>query len=200
MPSTDKKPCVWAAELIERLAESGTPADKLATVRDAMAARWAATAALGPDDPTRHLSAVEALELLRIRFGDEHGTPKKAREFIEHGFLEAPKPPVHPSELIPRPPMDKAPVATEGVVATAPAPRLIAGVTDLGTHDIPTTGPKPVPAEKAKGKKAAEKQAGSKPKLALKKPADKPVAGAKDLLAPTEPPPLADGKHEPPGG
>ena len=179
MAETKKTPCVWAAELLERLEESGTPADKLKDVRDAMAARWAATAKLAPDDPGRHLSAAEALALLTARFGDDHGTPKKAREFIERGYLEPPKPPVHPAELIPAPPKDKAPVEAETAVSTDTPPRSIAGVTNLGTHDVPTVGPRPVPGAKNKGAKG-------KPDKGAK---DKPKSGFKELVPATPPTP-----------
>ena len=187
MPKTDKTPCVWAADLLERLEESGTPADKLKEVRDAMAARWNATAKLAPT--TRRTTCPPPRPCSSSKRGSVPTTERRRRRArsSSRGYLEAPKPPVHPSELIPAPPRDKRPVEAEAAPAET-KPRSIAGVQDLGVHDIPTVGPKPVAGAKGKEKAAKPgKDKGAKTTGAK----GKPPVGFKELVPATPPAPPA---------
>ncbi len=137
---------VWAAELLKKLEETGTPRDKVQCVRDAMHERWEATAALKDTDPARHVTAAEAVGVLESRHGAAHGTVKKAKQVVETGTYEPPPPPVHPAELIPEPPAAVPDLSPAG---------------DGGEPDKPPVGPKPKPAHgKRGGHKKADKPDG----------------------------------------
>lgn len=95
---------VWAADLLKKLADTGTPPHKVAVVRDAMAERWKATEKLKGNDPERHVTAVEAVGLLEKAYGPDHGTVVKAKRIQETGNYDAPKPAAHLADVIPPPP------------------------------------------------------------------------------------------------
>jgi hypothetical protein len=165
-----------------------------------MAAAGCPRSDLADDDPRRHLSGEEAVDLLTARYGAGHGTVAKARELFETGILTPPKQAADPVAAIAPPPRDKAPVAAAAPAPVAkPAPGEIPGVRDLGGAALPSVGPKAVEPhtdEKPKpgkgGKRAKEKVEPKKPGRGAKdgpaaKDAGDPPSGFKDLLPASAP-------------
>ncbi|VTT96559.1 unnamed protein product [Gemmataceae bacterium] len=80
------QPCRYAADVLVKLGETGTGADKLACVRKAMRAHYddVRHAHFAPDDPKRHLDAKGAVAALEAAgFGEV--TVRKARCIAELG-------------------------------------------------------------------------------------------------------------------
>lgn len=148
-------PCVWAVELLARLEASGTPRHKLECVRDAMAAKWTATARQSETDPARHLSAAEAVGVLSAVYGPTSGTARKAVRLVEMGRLAEPRANAHdadgippppdavpmPAPVVPPPPLPPAPPVVSHARAGDDGPK--PGVQPVAV-DIPVVGPKPV--------------------------------------------------------
>jgi hypothetical protein len=171
-----------------------------------MVDRWQSTAKLPENDPERHVSGAEALEILAEQYGVSHGTVAKARELFETGILTPPRPAADPVSLIPEPPRDKTPAGFIGVESGAESgdeTKGKPGVVNLNAS-IPTVGPKPVegtkkPAAGTKGKAPAPK--GGKPEGVKRGQKGQP-AGAKQLVPATPPTSATDTPPatEPPPG
>lgn len=107
-PDTDPvepaEPVEWAADLVRELGKTGTGQGKLAKVRQAMLDRHndPAHAKLKEDDPRRHLTAKEALEVLEADDAVPEATRAKARAIVGTGRWED-APAVHPADQLPAP-------------------------------------------------------------------------------------------------
>lgn len=108
-PAADEapaQPCRYAADVLVKLGESGTGADKLACVRKAMKAHYEDVrhAHLAADDPRRHLDASGAVAALEAAgFGE--GTVRKARCIADLGrYIPAAVGAVEPHDDTPMPP------------------------------------------------------------------------------------------------
>ncbi len=137
------QPIHWAAGLARELKKTGTGEGKLDAVRRAMAARFADPAHAHKDarHPDRHLTAMEAVDVLRAA-GAGEVTIAKALSLAETGVWAPPKP---AAAELPEPPEGPAPVRVRQPEpeVTVPEGDPFAGVMDLGA-DVATVGPKPV--------------------------------------------------------
>ena len=156
-PSAGVGPLKWAADLLRKLGETGTGADKLAVLRAAMRAKFD-----GPDvrhldgrDARRHLTAAEGVAALEADLRVGEGTVRKARAVAEFGeYVPAAAGAVTPGEnLLPPPPADESEQPAEaGADRAEPAddegegddglealtvPELKALAADRGVHPIP---------------------------------------------------------------
>ncbi|MBA4192475.1 MAG: hypothetical protein C0467_31285 [Planctomycetaceae bacterium] len=160
----------WAAELRDGLRASGTGKGKLDAISEAMAERFDHPAHAGkPDDhPDRHLTAAEALDLLR-QIGAGEYTIDKAKQLIEKGQIKPVEQPTGRGERLPKPPRIPAPMRPVTVEGREP-PRSIAGVEERTVGDGDTIGLKPIEkadaqADKRPAKKPATVKRGKKAKV-----------------------------------
>jgi hypothetical protein len=159
----------WAADLLRELKSLRTGHAKLDALGRAMVEHRndPDLAHLPADHPDRHMTAAEALDVLRKHPTVGEVTIDKARQLVEKGRYTPPAGASKPVDLLPLPPSGQAPVRkAKKAKVVAPEPTAIAGVQSLAIADVDTLGVKPVEPSALPKKSAAKKAATKKGKKA----------------------------------
>jgi hypothetical protein len=143
------KPVEWAADLAEKLEQSGTSRELVHCLKKAVRKFYDERPKLKSNDPERHMTAVEARQLL-VDWGSDSGkehcvgdmTLKKVDAFMTvgefHWILDEANTPFE----LPQPP--KVPAPARAVVAEVkPELKQFAGVVEGGITETSTIGMKP---------------------------------------------------------